>query len=201
VSTTLTEQYDNTLMAMRNNYKHTYTYDGNNNETIDWSETWDAASSSFKNDKKNTHTYNSNNNVLTYLSQTWNGTTWVNVNGNTNGYNASGDLINWEYYNSWNVAGSYYAVRSYGEYICTLINVGMDDVKANTFSMYPNPITADVVTINSIEQTEYMFSDLTGKFLQSGGLNAGENLINLNGISSGVYLMKVGRQTKKIVIE
>jgi hypothetical protein len=46
-----------------------------------------------------------------------------------------------------------------------------------------------------------MFSDLTGKFLQSGGLNAGENLINLNGISSGVYLMKVGRQTKKIVIE
>jgi hypothetical protein len=188
-------------MAMRNNYKHTYTYDGNSNETIDWGETWDVASTGFKNDKKLLHTYNSNNDILNFLQQTWNGTVWINVNGNTNGYNTDGQLINWEYYSSWNVAGSYYAVRSYGEYICTLINVGINDVNANTFSMYPNPVIANVVTINSVEHAAYSLSDLTGKLIQLGDLNAGENQIQLNGISSGVYLMKVGQQTQKIIVQ
>jgi hypothetical protein len=67
--------------------------------------------------------------------------------------------------------------------------------------MYPNPVIANVVTINSVEHAAYSLSDLTGKLIQLGDLNAGENQIQLNGISSGVYLMKVGRQTQKIIVQ
>jgi len=67
-----------------NNYKHTYTYDVNNN-MIEWLwQWWDG--SNWVNSSKLTYTYDTNNNVIGQLEQDWDGSNWVNNSKTTYTY-------------------------------------------------------------------------------------------------------------------
>ena len=59
-----------------NDWKNTYTYDGNNNKTEELYQRWDG--SNLANWRKNTYTYDGNNNKTEELSQYWRGSAWVN---------------------------------------------------------------------------------------------------------------------------
>jgi ELWxxDGT repeat protein len=77
----------------------------------------------------------------------------------------------------------------------------IEESEAGAFSLYPNPIQDGIFTINTVERTSYSISDLTGKQLQTGDLTVGENHIQLQSVSTGVYVIKVGNQTQKLVIQ
>ncbi len=78
---------------------------------------------------------------------------------------------------------------------------GIADNDDMAFGLYPNPTQHRVITITSEEQTTYSIGDLTGKLLQSGDLISGENQIQIPSISAGVYIVKVGHQTQKLIVQ
>jgi hypothetical protein len=93
-----------------------------------------------------------------------------------------------------------YTARDREENHCAQINVGITEIsETNHFTVYPNPVSSSSITINSVEKADYALIDLTGKLLQSGALNEGENRIDINLISAGVYFVKVGNKSKKII--
>jgi hypothetical protein len=95
-----------------------------------------------------------------------------------------------------------YTARDREENHCAQVNVGITEIsETNRFTVYPNPVSSSSITINSIEKADYALIDLTGKLLQSGDLNEGENRIPLEPVSTGVYFVRVGNQSRKIVVQ
>lgn len=62
-------------------------------------------------------------------------------------------------------------------------------------SVYPNPtaanLTVDLSANNIDEQIHYGLYDIFGKELRNGDMIIGQNMLNLNGLTSGIYLLKV----------
>jgi hypothetical protein len=126
---------------------------------------------------------------------------WDTIRRTVYTYNGSIDLVAKDIY-YFDIDSQKYTVRDREEYHCAQINVGITEIsETNRFTVYPNPVSSSSITINSIERADYALIDLTGKLLQSGDLNVGENRIPLEPISAGVYFVKVGNQTRKIVVQ
>jgi hypothetical protein len=60
-----------------NNFKHTYTYDVNNNLIEVLGQSWNG--SDWINSSKSTYSYDINNNMIEHLGQSWDGSNWVNI--------------------------------------------------------------------------------------------------------------------------
>lgn len=69
------------------------------------------------------------------------------------------------------------------------------------FSIYPNPVCDNSFTLSSDKIANYTITDLTGKHLQSGELNAGDNKIQLGTYSPGVYIINTSIGNQKLVIQ
>ena len=82
------------------------------------------------------------------------------------------------------------------------INTGLDELnKEAKFSIYPNPVTdQQSITIFSIEKNTCTILDVTGKVIQENTLETGENKIQ-NRLPSGIYFIKIGNTTQKLVIQ
>ena len=90
--------------------------------------------------------------------------------------------------------------------------LGVSDV-ANTkidnqFNVYPNPVNNGVFTIESNLKDDAKFDifDASGKLIKQGDkLQKGENKINISGVTSGVYLLKINAEgqtlTKKLIVK
>ncbi len=116
-------------------------------------------------------------------------------------YNGSIDLVAKDIY-YFDIDSQKYTARDREENHCAQINVGITEISEfNRFTVFPNPVSSGSITINSIEKADYALIDLTGKLLQSGDLSAGENRIPLEPISAGVYFVRVGNQSKKIILQ
>ncbi|WP_312392839.1 M4 family metallopeptidase [Chryseobacterium sp.] len=85
-----------------------------------------------------------------------------------------------------------------------------ETVKAseNDFRVYPNPVSQGYFTIETKAKgdSKYELYDLSGKLLiPSQKLNAGVNKVQVNGVQSGVYLLKINSNgetlSKKIIIK
>lgn len=76
--------------------------------------------------------------------------------------------------------------------------------KLSVISIYPNPGSQDIHIEGIAENTSYTLYDIFGKNVLSGNLNT-NNDININNLSSGVYLIKLdnskGTSTMKFVKE
>lgn len=73
------------------NSKITYTYDGNNNLTLELSQYWDG--SNWANSYRSTSTYDGNNNEIAYLGENWDGSNWVNSYQGTYTYDGNNNQI------------------------------------------------------------------------------------------------------------
>lgn len=81
-------------------------------------------------------------------------------------------------------------------------------VTENDFRVYPNPVSQGYFTIETPAKGDstYELYDLSGKLLiPSQKLNSGVNKIQVNGVQSGVYLLKINSSgdmfSKKIIIK
>ena len=67
------------------------------------------------------------------------------------------------------------------------------------FSYYPNPIE-NLLKINNQSNNKRIFiSDLTGKVIYESDLITGENVFDISVFNTGLYNVKIGLKTFKIV--
>lgn len=83
-------------------------------------------------------------------------------------------------------------------------NLGVEDFANELVKFYPNPSNG-LITISLPEIAKITISDLSGKVVYTSTLNNGESTINLNNLSSGIYLINfVGdslNKTDKIILK
>ena len=84
--------------------------------------------------------------------------------------------------------------------------VGIDENMTNSenkINIFPNP-TSETLTISLPENastTDCVLVDNLGKEMKRFSVSGGENLVDVSGLENGVYLMRIGSDTQKIVIE
>jgi len=87
-------------------------------------------------------------------------------------------------------------------YLCTVmipLEISSHDFsKSLKVNIYPNP-TKDIVYVEIEENAKVEISNLQGQIVKTETLNSTTNSIDLNGINSGVYLVKVMTKEKFIV--
>ncbi len=96
----------------------------------------------------------------------------------------------------------HFQVHRRSEYQCRQINTGVNDIESYTFSIHPNPVTGGSFTINATEKADYNIIDFTGKLIQSGALELGDQIqLQLQSYSPGVYFIRIGEGVKKLIIQ
>ncbi|PQJ09762.1 hypothetical protein CJD36_017700 [Flavipsychrobacter stenotrophus] len=74
-----------------------------------------------------------------------------------------------------------------------VIGVGINEpgYEFGNISIYPNPVTDELVINGLKNQTIYRVLSVTGEAILSGAFNKGDNSISLNKLSSGLYILEV----------
>jgi hypothetical protein len=83
--------------------------------------------------------------------------------------------------------------------------LGLDEQNSNaspTFSLYPNPARESIEIENYSSAKEALLYDPTGKVLQRIALqDAQATYFVVSHLTPGIYLLKVGGETRSLVIE
>ena len=83
-------------------------------------------------------------------------------------------------------------------YQSTALNA--DDFSSSWASVYPNPVTNNVVNIQLktvSENTDFTLTNLLGQIVYKGKLNDIQNAITLPEVQKGMYLITVNQEGKK----
>ena len=87
-----------------------------------------------------------------------------------------------------------------GQYSYSDIKSVLVKGEGNDVSIYPNP-TSSEVTIYTTQTTELQVLDVYGRLLKSQNISEGSNILNLDGIPTGMLFFIVGNQRFKVVKE
>ena len=71
----------------------------------------------------------------------------------------------------------------------------------NDLKIYPNPVTSNQLFIESNSNQSFSIFNLNGQSLQNGILKNGTNTIDVSGLFSGMYFIKIGNKVQKIIIQ
>ena len=85
--------------------------------------------------------------------------------------------------------------------ICLIpTSIPNSDLQINELKVYPNP-ACDLLSINNFGQTKkYSLYNFTGEVCRTGQLIKGENLIDVNTLSGGLYILLTEKSVYKILI-
>jgi hypothetical protein len=74
-------------------------------------------------------------------------------------------------------------------------------IKQKRVVVFPNPASTvvNVVLDDQSENVRYSISDLSGKTVLSGLINNSHNIININSLLAGIYMLKIGNETVKVI--
>ncbi len=77
---------------------------------------------------------------------------------------------------------------------------GTEQFNKTQFSIYPNPVTSMLnISLEKMDVTDYIITDMTGKTIQKGTFKTLENTIEVGDLSSGMYGIKIGNTTQKFL--
>lgn len=79
--------------------------------------------------------------------------------------------------------------------------IGTNNFTSSPFSYFPNPVIHGWLTIQISNPTNYAIYHLDGRMLQEGVLQDKTQTISINTINSGIYILKVGQQAVKLIIQ
>ncbi len=201
ISSETTSQWNTTSSVWDYSGKNLYTYTAAGYKDLETYQSYNLTSLTWVNSSMKDHNYDANNNEIETLESNWNTTTstWQIITRKTYEY-IGGNLVAEDHYSNWNTAMSYFNNHIRFEHHCRSTHVGIYDISvAEQFSLYPNPVSSRNLIINSLENTTFIISDITGKTMQSGELTIGENAIQLQDLSAGIYLVKIGNSTKRFI--
>lgn len=72
--------------------------------------------------------------------------------------------------------------------------------KSQNIKIYPNPIKENTLFIDNLENLkEAEILNIAGQVVKKQNLTSGTNAINVSHLSSGIYLVKIGNQTYKVI--
>jgi hypothetical protein len=155
--------------------KDVFSYDANQNKTIDEWQYWDEATSSFKSDSREMWTYDNFNQPLTYLSETFEPSTGL-WSSTTN------DFLYRYYYQAFNPAS-------------------VADVKDKDISikLFPQPANNSLTVELAKDLPSYTISvlDIYGKELKHVSANMKSNVIDVANLSSGIYFLRINSLAAK----
>lgn len=84
---------------------------------------------------------------------------------------------------------------------CMNITLGEDrHVKSDVATLFPNPSEGLFSIFSDFSDGNAIITDLMGKFIISIALSKGNNVVNIQNISSGIYLLKTKAGVEKILI-
>lgn len=181
--------------------RYLYTYTTAGYKDLETTQSYNLTSLTWVNIVLTDHNYDANNKEIETLESNWNTTTstWQIITRKTYEY-IGGNLVAEDNYSNWNTAMSYFNNHIRFEHHCRSTHVGIYDISgAEQFSLYPNPVSTQNLIINTLENTTFIISDIAGKTMQSGEVTIGENAIQLQDFSTGVYVVKVGNNTKRLI--
>ena len=52
-----------------------------------------------------------------------------------------------------------------------------------------------------MERDTYSIADVSGKILQTGDLQQGENQIQFDAIATGIYFVRIGQSVRKLIVQ
>lgn len=84
--------------------------------------------------------------------------------------------------------------------ICGNMTAIQEPIKENQIIVYPNPVE-DKLIVSGILNEPYSIVNLSGEVIQSGLLNELNYSINLQNLSSGLYMLRIGNRQVKILKE
>lgn len=198
------DYYNLSLGTWRHGYQDIYTYNANNLLVTLDKKRWKDAIFDYDNYFKYGYTYFPNKQPQEMTILEWNTTTlaWNNYSRDTYEHYASNDLSALEEYRVWLTAGSYYQYHRRYEYKCIAGTVSIENVNnGSTLSIYPNPLSTGILTVESNETQHALLMDISGKVILESDLQKGENKLDVRHLSSGMYLVKTKQQTQKLVVE
>lgn len=100
-----------------------------------------------------------------------------------------------EYLNDWIIDAATTLVETDEE--CNALNIEeFEDIIS--FDMYPNP-TTDYLNINIVNNSNILIYNINGQIILSELLNKGLNRIELNSVSSGLYIVKIDSENQTLV--
>ncbi|NDP19594.1 MAG: T9SS type A sorting domain-containing protein [Paludibacter sp.] len=79
-----------------------------------------------------------------------------------------------------------------------LESTDIPDRKINLLTIYPNPVV-DNLTVELIKNSDITIFNTTGQLLMQKQLNSGTNVLNLNTLSKGLFFVKIGDKTIKLI--
>lgn len=82
------------------------------------------------------------------------------------------------------------------EYQLPLNTNSFEEVKLN---LYPNPTNGEIKFVNRYETEIAEIFTVFGQLIKSFELKNGENELDLSNLSSGIYFVKIGTTTEKII--
>jgi Secretion system C-terminal sorting domain len=131
----------------------------------------------------------------------WRNNRFVNGQKYTYYYNSEDFLIRSHYFSGWNELLNIFTYQTEDVYICSPSTTANQEIATNEpITIYPNPTNTSEINIKSTEKANYTLMDLSGKVLDSGNLNEGNNTLQLNSIQNGMYILKMNQQSFKIVV-
>ncbi len=84
--------------------------------------------------------------------------------------------------------------------ICGNMTVIQEPIKEKQISCYPNPVE-EILIVSGILNEAYSIVNLSGVEIQSGLINELNYSINLQNLSSGLYMLRIGNRQVKILKE
>ena len=72
---------------------------------------------------------------------------------------------------------------------CSSLNI--EELNRSSLKLYPNPVISFLHVDNNLTNQSYNIIDTLGKVILKGNLNEGNNMINVDKLSKGIYYLKV----------
>lgn len=201
ISEVVVQNWDFISSQWKNYLKYSYEYDGNNNITLNLSQSWDGAG--WVNEDQTLSTYNGFQ-VATNTTQYWDSGAWQNSNYDVYSYDANENLIE-ILYQQW--LGS--AFENYAKVVYTYIpvtDVNEEQSVVNTFALdqnYPNPFnptTSFEYSLPFESAVEISVFNILGEKvseLVNEQITAGNHSVNFNAsnLVSGIYIYTIKART------
>jgi len=176
--------------------KTMYTY-VSGKETVRDLQIWQSGN--WKNTNRRLSTYNASGRPENVLMQNWNNANWINSSLENYNYKSTGCIKSTDYYLNWNDNDSAWHYHVQDVYF-TEGSVGLDELSLVKFTLYPNPASGYVHIILPSDNN-YTLSDVWGHKLLQGPLSAGDCTILLDGLKLGLYVLTIGQQVQKLIVQ
>lgn len=187
---------DNTkTWAIKSKQVFTYTH-GKETERVTLY--WDAGNAGWNNSSREQRSYNSKNQLTVFATQYWNNG-WTNDGEEQYSYNASGCPSDFHFYANWSPNDSNWGLHTEERYFSSGF-LGLKIPVTTHFSLYPNP-SGGFVNIRCEVTTPYTIYTSNGVIVGQGIFIEGETRLDTRPFQAGIYLVKTGQSTYKLLVQ